>query len=102
MSRLAVDRNDGSLAFEQMAEAKDRSMFVLDVVSCGDGDIRVAQHFAGGCQSVARIDLASILFSQHVEWRLRIDALRAEPCDQILNVVLTAVMIIERGGIGRR
>ena len=56
MSRLAIDRNDGPLAFEEMAEAKHRWASVFDVTPSGHPNAAMAQLLAGGDNAVLIVD----------------------------------------------
>jgi hypothetical protein len=55
-SRVAIHRNDGPLAFEEMAEAKHRWASVLKIMSGGHRDAAMAQLLAGGKNAVLVID----------------------------------------------
>jgi hypothetical protein len=69
-SRFAIHRDNGPLAFEEMSEAENRTVFVFDVMRGGHANVGVAQLLLRGGEPVARIDLASELFAQCVERRL--------------------------------
>ena len=56
-SILFIYWNDGAPVLQQMPEAQDGSLLVLDV--CGHRNARITQHLARGRQPIARIDLAS-------------------------------------------
>ena len=55
-SRFAVDRDDGPLAFEEMAEPEDRWLSVLEIMSGGYRDAAMAQLLAGGENAVSLIE----------------------------------------------
>ena len=56
---LFIYWNDGSPVLQQMPEAQDGSLLVLDVMCCGHRNARITQHLARGRQPIARVDLAS-------------------------------------------
>ena len=67
MIRFAVHRDDGPLALEQVSEAENRAMLVLNVMCGSHCHLRMVKHFLRSCESVARVDLAAILFAQSVQ-----------------------------------
>ena len=67
MIRFAVHRDDGPLALEQVSEAENRAMLVLNVMCGSHANVGVAQLLLRSGEPVARIDLASELFAQCVE-----------------------------------
>ena len=66
-SDFASQRNDPPLALEQVSEAENRAMLVLNVMCGSHCHVRMVKHFLRSCESVARVDLAAMLFAQSVQ-----------------------------------
>jgi hypothetical protein len=77
-----------------VAEAKDRSLLVLDVVRGGRVDVRMAQHLMRGRDSKAAVDLRAVFLSQGVQRRSRDDVVRAQPCEQRADLSPAAVVVV--------
>ena len=83
-----VHRNDRPRVFrQQVTEAEDGTLLVLDVVRGGRVDVRVTQHLLRGRQSKAAVDLRAVFLSQRVQRGARDDSVRAQPREQRADLV---------------